>query len=70
MWIGLVGYNGVGSKKAVRVWQIPPRSHVDQLNVIVVLVAGEAAVGDVGWGAVRPIVAEGVETGDDVYQIA
>ena len=60
--VGGVWYNGIGADETADRRIIPPRSHIYQLNVSVLLLPGVAAVG-VGLGGRGAVAAEGEVAG-------
>jgi hypothetical protein len=63
--ISRVGYNGIGRSKLSHTGHIIPGIHINQPQVIIMLMAGEAAVGGGGcW--IRAVAAEGQVAGQGV----
>ena len=48
LWVGRIGYNGVGTEPAAKLRVILPGAHLDQLNVTVEALARVADVGGQG----------------------
>ena len=61
--VGGVGHDGVRAGKAPNARHVVPRIHVNQPQVVVVLVPGKAAVRHLIWPAAAPVPAKGQVAG-------